>query len=76
MSQPSLEERVTILEKEVAELKLALKKGARQKDWRSTIGMFTGDEVMKQIDAEALKYRENDRRRARRRFAKRKPAKK
>ena len=67
MTQPSLEDRVAALEKEVTQLKAALANGARAKDWRRTIGMFTGDEVMKRIDEEAQKYREKDREKARRR---------
>ncbi len=35
----------------------------RKKDWRRTIGMFSGDPVMKRIDEAALRYREADRRR-------------
>jgi hypothetical protein len=70
MPQRTLEERVAALEQQVAELKEALANGARQKDWRRTIGMFTGDEVMKRICDEALKYRERDRERARRRYGK------
>lgn len=71
MAQRAIEDRVTKLEREVAELKAALAAGARAKDWRSTLGMFSGDEVMKQIDEEARKIREADRERARRRYAKR-----
>ena len=64
MSQLTVEERQTNLEKEVNELR-ASANGSRANDWRSTIGMFTGDEVMKEIDREALKFREADRRKAR-----------
>ena len=67
MSQRSLEERVAALEREVAELRAALANGAPKKDWLSTVGMFTGDEVMKRIEKAAVKYREADRRKARRR---------
>jgi hypothetical protein len=70
MAQQKLEERVAALERQVAELRAALANGARQKDWRRTIGMFTGDEVMKRIDAGALAFREADRRKARRRQTK------
>jgi hypothetical protein len=35
-------------------------------NWRSTVGMFSGDDIMKQIDAAARRIREADRRRARR----------
>jgi hypothetical protein len=36
-----------------------------QQDWRRTLGMFTGDEIMKQIDEEGRKIREKERRQAR-----------
>jgi hypothetical protein len=75
MSKPSLEQRVAELERQVADLKRAFTNGERPKDWRRTIGMFAGDEVMKQIDEEARKFREKDRERARRRYAKSKPGK-
>ena len=39
---------------------------AQPRDWRSTIGMFGGDEIMKQIDEEGRKIREKDREKARR----------
>jgi len=35
------------------------------KDWRKTVGMFTGDQGMKQLFREALKLREKDRRKSR-----------
>jgi hypothetical protein len=69
MKQRTLEERLAALEKQMGELQAAVDKIARPKDWRSTIGMFAGDEIMKRIDAEALKYREADRAKARRRYA-------
>lgn len=56
MRTSTIEERVTALEKQVAEL---LANGAGRpaaKDWRSTMGMFTGDEFMKRLDRAALKY--------------------
>ena len=62
MNQSKLEKRVAVLEQKVAELHAALSKG----DWRSTVGMFTGDEVMKEINEAARKIREADRRRVRR----------
>ena len=67
MSLQSLDKRLAALEREVGELKKALVNGKRNKDWRRTVGMFAGDEIMKQIDKETLKLREADRRRARRR---------
>ena len=65
MSQLTLEQRVATLESVVAELTATPKQANRKKNWRRTMGMFTGDEVMKRIDQEALKYREADRRKAR-----------
>jgi activator of HSP90 ATPase len=59
----SLKERVASLEKQVEELQATILSKPRKKDWRRTIGMFTGDEVMKRIDEEARKYREADRHR-------------
>ena len=61
MSHPTLEERVSELEKKVAQLMA----NSNQKDWRRSLGMFTGDEIMKQIDEEGRKIREQDRRAAR-----------
>jgi hypothetical protein len=68
MSASTLESRVTILEQQVAELRAA-GTAANGRDWRRTVGMFAGDEVMKEILDEARKYREADRRKARRRYA-------
>jgi hypothetical protein len=34
----------------------------RRKDWRRTLGMFAGDDLMKEIDAEGRKIRVADRR--------------
>jgi hypothetical protein len=67
MSEQSLEERVAALEQRVAELSAALANGAPKNDWRSTLGLFAGDEVMKRICDYALEYRERDREKARRR---------
>jgi len=64
MSQ-TLEERVAKLERTMAEL-LTKPREPRRDDWRKTIGMFTGDAVMREIDDEALKIREKDRQEARR----------
>lgn len=62
----SLEERVTVLERELSELKRRQDNG-REKDWRRTIGVFTDNPQMKELFAEAMKLREADRRKARRR---------
>ncbi|HEY3392442.1 MAG TPA: hypothetical protein VGK58_07035 [Lacipirellulaceae bacterium] len=74
MSQPTLEERVAALEKEVARLSDQLRPNGEpgRDDWKLTLGMFANDPIMKKIDDEALKIREADRRSARR---KRKPPK-
>jgi hypothetical protein len=69
MKKQNLEERLVFLEKKVAELQTSLN-GGYQRDWRRTFGMFTGDEGMKRVDAEARKIRERDRQRIRRRKAK------
>ena len=66
MSQPTLEERVAALEKHVVQLLARLPPLPEPLDWRSTVGMFANDEVMKQIDAEGRKIREVDRRRTKR----------
>lgn len=58
------------MEKQLTDLKAEVEKLAQPKDWRRTIGMFSGDEVMKQIDEEGRKIREADRQRAKRRLAK------
>jgi CO/xanthine dehydrogenase Mo-binding subunit len=69
MATLSLEERVTRLEEEVAALK-AGKPGPR--DWMTTVGMFDGDETLHAVFQEALKLREADRAKARKKYA-RKP---
>jgi hypothetical protein len=62
------------LEALVSRLSMSAKRG-KKKDWRRTLGMFTGDEIMKRIDEEALKYREADRKNSRRRRARARLAK-
>lgn len=57
----SLARRVATLEKELAEQKT---RSAQKKDWRRTVGMFTGSEFQKQVDAEGHAIREADRRAA------------
>jgi hypothetical protein len=64
MSQSLLEKRVAALEQEVAGLKATLAEQPR-KDWRRTIGMFGDDPGMVEIFHEAMKIREEDRRRTR-----------
>jgi hypothetical protein len=76
MSQPTLEDRVKQLEDQVDQLQAALGKVAENRDWRSTLGMFAGDEVMRRIDAAGQAIREQERRRATDRRAKARQSKK
>ena len=64
MSQPTLEERVTALEKQLADLTVRLATLDGAKDWRQAVGMFAGNEGMKQVFEEGRKIREADRKRA------------
>lgn len=60
-----LQNRIAILESQVAALLAQKQPEPGPFDWRSTLGMFTGDEVIERISAEALRYREQDREAAR-----------
>ena len=67
MTRTKLEERVKVLESQVAQMRDELtSKGRRKKDWRRTIGAFTDDEGMQEILREAMRLREADRQKARR----------
>jgi hypothetical protein len=66
MPTRSLEERVGVLERDLAALKASVANGSPRKDWRRTVGMFTDDPQMQQLFEEAMKLREADRARARR----------
>ena len=69
MTLAELERRVTSLEQQLTELN---KRGGFEppkKDWRKSIGIFGNDETMKAVFDEALKLRERDRAKARRRYA-------
>jgi hypothetical protein len=68
MPEQSLKERVAALERKVADLSAALANGGHKPDWRSSLGMFSGDEGMKELFDAALQYRERDREKARRRY--------
>jgi len=64
MAQPSLEERVASLEQQVEQLTKRLLPGEKlppEKDWKSTLGMFANDPIMKEIIEEGRKIRELDR---------------
>ena len=65
-STTTLEQRVAALEKQMAELMERLMKPPPVKDWRSTIGMFANDPIMKEIQEEGRKIREAEREEARR----------
>jgi hypothetical protein len=69
MARTSLEERLTLLERRVNGLEAIMAQNSHFNDWRSTIGMFGDDPIMKEIFDEALKIRERDREQARRRWA-------
>lgn len=71
----TLEERVAALEREVLDLRAELQRVVPVKDWRSTIGMFAGDEFMKRVFAAGQAWRGRERQRARRQQAKRRRAK-
>jgi hypothetical protein len=75
MSQTELKKRLEIVEKKVEELEATLRNGGRKKDWRRTIGMFTDDPGMQELFDDAMKLREADRERARRRYDKPRKAK-
>jgi hypothetical protein len=66
MSQMSVNEGISALERTVAQLVQSQQTVCRVKDWKRTIGMFSGNELMKQIHAAGQKIREQDRQRVRR----------
>ncbi len=61
MASTTLEERVAELERLVDELMHKSGRPAAEKNWRRTIGMFDGDEIMKEIIEEGRRIREEDR---------------
>jgi hypothetical protein len=65
MSETNVEKRLSALERTVAELLQSHRNPAKGKDWKRTIGMFSGNELMKEIDAAGRKIRDDDRARAR-----------
>jgi hypothetical protein len=64
MPQRTLKDRVSALEEAVAALIAVTNVNLQKKDWRSTIGMFEGDPVIKEIQEEGRKLREAERRAA------------
>jgi hypothetical protein len=74
MSNKTLEERVAAMEKQLDALLANGAGKSRAKDWRRTLGAFTGDNLMKQVFAEGRKIRAAERRGVRPRIAKRRQA--
>ena len=64
MSNITLEERVTKLEKLVDALMHKAQTPEQKKDWRRTVGMFKDDPIMKEIIEEGHRIRKEDRRQA------------
>lgn len=65
MADKLLEKRVAALGQQVADLKAKLVATPAKKDWRRTIGMFGDDPGMRERFHEAMKIRDEDRRRTR-----------
>jgi hypothetical protein len=65
MTIKALEQRIASIEAELAELKRKVTEPQPQRDWRKTIGAFSGDDGMMEIFEEARKLREADRAKAR-----------
>ena len=61
MSDATLESRVSNLEQQVTELMCRVLAPSSNKAWRSTIGMFDGDSLMREIDEEGRKIRAAER---------------
>ena len=61
MSQATLEDRVTDLEKTVANLIAELHTVDVKKEWRTIVGLFNDDPIAKAIDEEGRKIRQADR---------------
>ncbi len=75
MKPDQLEARLASMEKQLADIRALLEERLEpKKDWRSTYGMFAGDEVAKRIDDTARKLREADRKRTKPKAPKRRPA--
>ncbi|MBM4069544.1 MAG: hypothetical protein FJ271_11430 [Planctomycetes bacterium] len=73
MPQPTVEQRLAKLEEQVQQLESERANGSRRPDWRRTIGIFTDDPSMQQLFSEAMRIREADRKKARRKRRSKKP---
>lgn len=65
MPESTVEERLQALEQQMQDV-LAKMKPAPDKNWRSSLGMFDDDPVMREIDEEGRRIREADREQSRR----------
>jgi hypothetical protein len=74
MSRETIEQRLAVLESRVSELEAAIKNGKDDKAWLRTFGMFKGDETIKRIDEAGRRWREAERRKARKQKPKTKKA--
>lgn len=61
MSKSDLEERVALLEQQVRSLLTQNPAGPGPMDWLKSVGMFSGDELMKKIDAAGEAWRKQSR---------------
>lgn len=73
MSNRTLEQRVSELERKVIELE-ACANGPVERNWERTFGMFADNKVAKRVDEEILKARQKERRTARQQGAQKKGA--
>ena len=64
MAQQTIDDRIAAIEKTLAQLVSQMGSPAKEKDWRSTIGMFAEDPVMRQIQEEGQKIRRAERQEA------------
>jgi hypothetical protein len=60
----SLERRIVVLEKGMAEWQRSQETGSGWKDWRKALGKFVPSEISEEVDAAGRKIREADRRKS------------
>jgi macrodomain Ter protein organizer (MatP/YcbG family) len=66
MTKHKLEERVAVLERQVQQLMESNSSPRPVKDWRRSVGKFSGNELMKEIDRAGQAIRARERRQAQR----------